>query len=292
MQIAKAGLANDRDSIRASSHTATWIESRIMRWQQPAKTGFALYRRRLRGTLMDAVVATIPVQGLILAFVPSIIVIGIIFRWTAGTQTALYATLRMLVQLLLIGYVLTYIFETDRPEIIIAVLLFMLVVASWIAIRPLQDKRPQSYFNALAAISVGGILTLALVSQAVLSVQPWFSPRYLVPLAGMIFAGSMNAVSLAAERLQSESGRGMPYLESRRIALQAALIPITNSLFAVGLVSLPGMMTGQILSGVSPLVAAKYQIVVMTMLFGASGISAALYLVLANRSSPASDKTP
>ena len=239
---------------------------------------------------MDAMVATIPVQGLILAFVPSIIVIGIIYRWAAGTQTALYATLRMLVQLLLIGYVLAYIFETDQPEIIIAVLFFMLVVASWIAIRPLRDKQPQSYFNALAAISVGGILTLALVSQAVLSVQPWFSPRYLVPLAGMIFAGSMNAVSLAAERLQSESGRGTPYLESRRIALQAALIPITNSLFAVGLVSLPGMMTGQILSGVSPLVAAKYQIVVMTMLFGASGISAALYLVLANRSSPSSDK--
>jgi putative ABC transport system permease protein len=241
---------------------------------------------------MDAVVATIPVQGLILSFVPSIIVIGIIYRWAAGAQTALYATLRMLVQLLLIGYVLTYIFETDRPEVIVAVLVFMLVVASWIAIRPLQNKQPQSYFNALAAISVGGILTLALVSQAVLSVQPWFSPRYLVPLAGMIFAGSMNAVSLAAERLQSESGRGTPYVESRRIALQAALIPITNSLFAVGLVSLPGMMTGQILSGVSPLVAAKYQIVVMTMLFGASGISAAMYLVLANRSSPTSDTTP
>ena len=70
------------------------------------------------------------------------------------------------------------------------------------------------------------------------------------------------------------------------------MIPVTNALLAVGLVSLPGMMTGQILSGVSPLVAAKYQIVVMTMLFGASGISAAMYLVLANRSSPASDKTP
>ena len=93
----------------------------------------------------------------------------------------------------------------------------------------------------------------------------------------------MNAVSLAAERLQSEFDRGSPYEDARRTALQAALIPIINSLFAVGLVSLPGMMTGQILSGISPLVAAKYQIVVMTMLFGASGISAALYLMLANR---------
>jgi len=234
---------------------------------------------------MNAEVAVIPVQGLILAFIPTAIVIGIIYRWAAGAPTAMYATLRMLIQLLLIGYVLVYVFEADQPEIIVAVLLVMLVAASWIAIRPLQVKNPRSYLNALFAISVGGILTLALVSQAVLGVQPWFSPRYLVPLAGMIFAGSMNSVSLAAERLQAESDNGTSYVQARRIALQAALIPIINSLFAVGLVSLPGMMTGQILSGVSPLVAAKYQIVVMAMLFGASGISAALYLVLANRSS-------
>jgi len=233
---------------------------------------------------MDAAVTAIPTVGLAIAFIPSAIVIGIMYVWSAGAQTTLYATVRMLVQLLLIGYVLVYIFETDHAAIIIGVLTFMLVVASWIAIRPVRNKQPHSYFYALAAISVGGILTLALVSQAVISIQPWFSPRYLVPLAGMIFAGSMNAVSLAAERQLSEIERGTSYVEARRIALRAALIPITNSLFAVGLVALPGMMTGQILSGVSPLVAAKYQIVVMTMLFGASGISAALYLVLSKRS--------
>lgn len=233
---------------------------------------------------MDSVVTIIPAQGLVLAFVPALIVIGIIYRWGAGAQTALYATARMLVQLLLIGYVLAFIFDADQPMIIIGVLLFMLVVASWIAIRPLRGKQPRAYVNALAAISVGGLFTLALVSQAVLSVEPWFAPRYIVPLAGMIFAGAMNTVSLAAERMQSETDRGAAYKEARRIALQTSMIPITNSLFAVGLVSLPGMMTGQILSGVSPLVAAKYQIVVMTMLFGASGISAAMYLVMANRS--------
>jgi len=233
---------------------------------------------------MDASVTAIPVEGLAIAFIPAAIVIGIMFFWSAGAQTTLYATLRMLVQLLLIGYVLVYIFEADHFAIIVSVLVFMLVVASWIAIRPVRNKHPHAYFYALAAIAVGGILTLALVSQAVIGIQPWFSPRYLVPLAGMIFAGSMNAVSLAAERFQSEIEREMSYLEARRIALRAALIPITNSLFAVGLVALPGMMTGQILSGISPLIAAKYQIVVMTMLFGASGISAALYLVLAGRS--------
>ena len=226
---------------------------------------------------------TITLQGLVLAFLPAAVVIGIMFRWAAGAQTAIYATLRMLIQLLLIGYVLVYIFETDHLGITITVLVVMLAAASWIALRPLGKKQPRVYLNALGAISVGGLATLALVSQAVIDVQPWFSPRYVVPLAGMIFAGAMNTVSLAAERLQAETDKGTPYLEARRTAFQTSLIPIINSLFAVGVVSLPGMMTGQILSGVAPPVAAKYQIVVMTMLFGASGISAALYLVLATR---------
>lgn len=232
---------------------------------------------------MNTAVQAITWQGLVLAFLPTLIVIGILFRWTAGVGTAVYATIRMLLQLLVIGYVLVYIFSTERPSFIIAVLIVMLVAASWIAIRPVQNKRPRVYFNALVAISVGGLLTLGLVSQFVIGVEPWFSPRYVVPLAGMIFAGAMNTVSLAAERMQAEVDREVSYLEARRIALQASLIPMINSLFAVGLVSLPGMMTGQILSGVSPMVAAKYQIVVMSMLFGVSGISAALYLTLQHR---------
>ena len=200
-------------------------------------------------------------------------------RWTAGAGTALYATVRMLVQLLLIGFVLVYIFDADRPAIVIGVLAVMLIAASWIAIRPVP-KQTGLYRNAFIAIAVAGVLVLALVSQVVIGVEPWFSPRYLIPLAGMIFAGAMNTVSLAAERLFAETGRGVSYRESRRVALQASMIPMINSLFAVGLVSLPGMMTGQILSGVSPFVAAKYQIVVMSMLFGVSGISAAVFLSL------------
>jgi putative ABC transport system permease protein len=236
------------------------------------------------GTTVNTGVTAISLQGLALAFLPVAIVFGIMFRWSAGAKTALYATLRMLLQLLLIGYVLAYIFAADRPAIIIAVLAVMLTAASWIAIRPLQNKQTHLYRNALVAISVAGVPILVLVSQVVIGIEPWFSPRYVVPLAGMIFAGAMNTVSLAAERLQSECDRGTPYIEARRAALQASLIPIINSLFAVGLVSLPGMMTGQILSGISPLIAAKYQIVVMTMLFGVSGISAALYLTLAGQS--------
>jgi putative ABC transport system permease protein len=105
----------------------------------------------------------------------------------------------------------------------------------------------------------------------------------MIPLGGMIFATSMNAVSLSAERLGAELTRGASYDDARRIAIRAALIPQINTLFAVGIVSLPGMMTGQILSGVTPLIAVRYQIMVMCMLFGASGLSAACFLVLQRR---------
>ena len=72
---------------------------------------------------------------------------------------------------------------------------------------------------------------------------------------------------------------GVPYIEARGIALRTSLIPVTNSFFAVGLVSIPGMMTGQILSGIDPLEAVRYQIMVMCMVFGATGISSTCYLI-------------
>lgn len=229
---------------------------------------------------MNSAVQMITWQGLVLAFVPALVVIVIMWRWSAGVGTGIYATVRMLMQLLLIGYVLVYIFDTGKPGVVLAVLGFMLVVSSWIAIRPLENKSRRLYRNAFISVTISGVITLALVSQAVIGIDPWFSPRYLIPLAGMIFAGAMTTISLAGERAYAEASRGVSYAETRRIAMQAALIPMVNSLFAVGLVSLPGMMTGQILSGVSPLVAAKYQIVVMSMLFGVTGMSAAMFLHL------------
>jgi putative ABC transport system permease protein len=144
----------------------------------------------------------------------------------------------------------------------------------------LSIPRQTLYLKSLLAIFLGGGTTLALMSQAVLGLTPWYLPSYLIPLGGMIFANSMNSISLAGERLTAELNRDIPYNKARSIALQASLIPITNSLLAVGLVSLPGMMTGQILSGISPLIAARYQIMVMCMTFGSAGLSAAIFLVL------------
>ena len=232
---------------------------------------------------MTTSVSVISNLSLALAFLPALIVIAIMYYWRAGGGTAIYATLRMLVQLLLIGYVLVYIFDADHWGVIVAVLIVMLFAASWIAVRTVASPSSRTYLNAFIAVSVSGVPILALVTQAVIGVEPWFMPRYVVPLAGMIFSGAMTAISIAAERLAAELNTGRSWEQARRIAFNTAMIPIINSLFAVGLVSLPGMMTGQVLSGVSPLIAAKYQIIVMTMLFGATGIAAAIYLGLEHR---------
>jgi putative ABC transport system permease protein len=186
----------------------------------------------------------------------------------------------MVVQLILVGYVLNFIFDAHQPFIVIGVLCVMLVAAGLIALRPVHHRRKNLYLKALLSITAGGVSTLVIVTQGVLELTPWFEPRYIIPLSGMIFANSMNAVSLGAERLEVEIERENDFSKARLSALRAALIPVTNSLFAVGLVSLPGMMTGQILSGISPLIAARYQIMVMCMIFGSAGISAALYIML------------
>ena len=202
----------------------------------------------------------------------------IIWKWGLGYKNSLYAIVRMLIQLLLIGYFLAYIFEADSSLIVIAVLIIMLFTSSWIGLRTMKIPRKALYLKSFLSISLSGLLILILITQGVLNLQPWYLPSYMIPLAGMIFANAMNSVSLAGERIESEISRNVPYNEARNIALRASLIPITNSLFAVGLVSIPGMMTGQILSGVSPLIAARYQIMVMCMVFGAAGISSAFFL--------------
>lgn len=215
--------------------------------------------------------------------IPVAIVIVIYMHWTQDKTTLFYALFRMLIQLILIGYVLIYIFNSDSSYLVILILSVMLVASSVIALRPLQKKDRNLYLYAFISIFGGGIFTLLMVVFGVLDLHPWYEPRFLIPLAGMIFANSMNAVSISAERFENESERGYSYEEARATSYKAALIPIINSLFAVGLVSLPGMMTGQILSGVDPLIAVRYQIMVMLMILGSAGISVAIYLVLMNR---------
>ena len=232
---------------------------------------------------MDNTVIQLSLPQLALAFVPVVITVIILVKWSMSAGNVLYALGRMLVQLLLIGYVLAWIFGATSGWLILLVLVIMVVASSWIALRTVPEHRWSLLSASLAAIAIGGGFTLLIISEAVLQLQPWYMPRYLVPLAGMVFANAMTAVSLAAERLYAELDYNNNWQAARDTAFQTAMIPVINSLFAVGLVSLPGMMTGQILSGVSPLIAARYQIMVMCMIFASAGMSTAIFLSLSQR---------
>jgi putative ABC transport system permease protein len=151
-------------------------------------------------------------------------------------------------------------------------------MSSYIALRPLQQKGIRAFSIIFISLGISGIGVLLLVTQIILELPRWFEPQYIIPLSGMVFANSMNTISLVGERFTAEINRGESYIEARKIAMGAAMIPQINALLAVGLVALPGMMTGQILSGIDPLTAARYQIMVMCMIFSTAGLSAAIYL--------------
>lgn len=185
----------------------------------------------------------------------------------------------MIIQLITIGYLLVFIFKSDDLKVGIFIVLFMIVVASWITLRNTNDKTFKHYFQILLAVSASGLINLFLIVGFVLELEKLYEPRYVIPLAGMVFANTMNALSLAVERFEKEIER-TNFIEARQIAFNACMIPQINSLLAVGLVALPGMMTGQILSGVDPLIAVRYQIMIMAMTLSSAGISAVVYFLL------------
>lgn len=228
-------------------------------------------------------ISTISVPQLALSFIPVAIVVVLMWRWGQGYGRSLQAIARMLIQLTLIGYVLVYIFQTDSGLVISGVLTVMLVAASWIALNTVDIPKAPLFTASLVSVLIGGGSTLALITQGVLQLDPWYLPSYIIPLAGMIFAASMTNISLALERLYAELQNGIPFEQARDIAFRTSMIPVINSFFAVGLISLPGMMTGQILSGVSPLIAVRYQIMVMCMIFGAAGLSTVCFLVMVRK---------
>lgn len=228
---------------------------------------------------MTSSISTIPLASLLYLLVPVALVIWVQYKWSLNYKEGIYSVGRMLGQLLLIGYFLGFIFNAQSAWMIIFVLTVMVLASSWIALRTVQVQRNKLLQYVVISLLIGGGSVLLLVTQGVLKIDPWFSAKVMIPMAGMIFSNAMNSISLAAERFDEEFHRGESYLSARNIAFKTALIPMINSLFAVGLVSLPGMMTGQILSGVDPLIAARYQVVVMAMIFASGGLSSALYLI-------------
>lgn len=225
-------------------------------------------------------IQTIPLTNLAITLIPVLAVLVILIKWKLNTVMAVYAINRMLVQLLVIGFFLNAIFASDSAQITLIILAVMILFASWIALSTVKQKRRYWFGKVLLSLLIASGFTLLVIIVGVLELSPWYQPKFTIPLGGMILANSMNSISLAAERFYSEMNNNNAYIDARNTAFNAALIPTINTLFAVGLVALPGMMTGQILSGVSPFIAVRYQIMVMCMLFASSGLSAACFLSL------------
>ncbi|WP_068990153.1 ABC transporter permease [Kangiella sediminilitoris] len=215
---------------------------------------------------------------LIITCVPVILVGLIFYSWKANSLELVVATLRMIGQLIAIGFVLVYLFKETATWLGLTVMAVMLTAAGWIAMRPLSDKSIFHIGHLALALLVGCGFMLAIVIFLVLDLSPWYQPRYVIPLAGMLLANTMNSLSLSGERFETEVKAEHSFEHARNKAFHTAMIPQINGLLAVGLVALPGMMTGQILSGVSPLIAVRYQIVIMVAILCSSAFSTAWYL--------------
>jgi len=231
--------------------------------------------------MSEKTLAIIELPQLALAFIPVVIVLFIQFTWSLPQKRTLQALVRMLVQLLLVGFFLSYIFESNSAWLVLVILIIMVLFSSWIALNNIDAAKGKLFQRAVLAILLSGFSTLFIITQGVLELSPWYQAQTLIPLAGMVFASSMNSISLSGERFYSELANKVNYEQARNTAFQASMIPNVNALLAVGVVSLPGMMTGQILSGISPFIAARYQIMVMCMIFASAGISSAYFLYLA-----------
>ncbi|NEP54990.1 MAG: iron export ABC transporter permease subunit FetB [Moorea sp. SIO3C2] len=197
----------------------------------------------------------------------------------AGTLAI--ATLRTVVQLFAVGILLSIIFTLRSPGLILLVLLIMLTVAALTARNRIGQDIPRLVLWLWGAMLTSTALTLAYALTVVVRPEQWYEPRYLIPLTGMVLGAVLNTASLTGERFLSALRNHRTEIEThlslgatpsqaiasyRQEAIKAGLIPIINSMMVVGLVTLPGMITGQILGGADPLNAALYQMLIMFML--------------------------
>ena len=231
---------------------------------------------------------TLSLVDLSIAFIPVVVVLYLMWRSEFNIKKPMFALARMLLQLLVIGYFLLYIFNQGNAAVIVALLFFMMLVASWIALNVVAQRTWPLYLITLIALLFGGGSVLLVITQGVMKISPWYQAKMMIPLAGMIFSSSMTGISIALERFESEylalvEATSLSKKTITQKAFHAAMIPIINTMFAVGVVALPGMMTGQILSGVEPYIAARYQIMVMCMIFSATGLTVYVFLMLYTR---------
>jgi putative ABC transport system permease protein len=200
-----------------------------------------------------------------------------VLRLGLGRQL-LIASARMVTQLLLVGFVLEWLFSQSNAPLIVSLGLVMAAIAGVSATNRTRRRFVGVYLDSLVSVMASSALVTGLAIGVIIRPEPWYAPRYVIPLLGMVLGNSLNGVSLGLDRLMEGLIARREQVETRlalgatrwlacqevvREAVRVAMIPTINSMMVMGLVSLPGMMTGQILAGAAPAAAVRYQIVIV-----------------------------
>lgn len=236
-----------------------------------------------------------------IALASSLIIIVILLSWRLRlqlTKTLLMAAVRTVVQLSFIGLILAWTFAREQWYEVLVILTIMTLIAGSAAKNRVKRHYKGLFTDTLLAVSASGILVTAIAIVMILQVQPWYTPQFVIPILGLILGNSLTAISLTSNQLinafHEQQGRieMMLSLSARpfeavhdpiRSAIINGMTPTLNSMLVVGIVSLPGMMTGQILAGADPTQAVRYQIVTMFLICVSSMLGCTISALLIYR---------
>lgn len=213
----------------------------------------------------------------------------------------LWAALRMVVQLLLVGLVLRLVFGAASAAATLAIVVLMILAAAReVAARPRQRLQGGGNYRIGAlVVTLASVATVVLALSTAIRPEPWYDPRYAIPLMGIVLGSVLNSASLGLDSFFGEVVARRAAIEAQlalgatsrealaepiRSAIRLGMIPIVNQMSAAGIITLPGVMTGQLLAGMDPIESAKYQILLLFLLTGAGGLAAAGTVYLAARS--------
>lgn len=228
-----------------------------------------------------------------LALAATLVVLNALMSMRLGLKlerALLVAGVRLVVQMLLVGLALKFVFALSSPWLVAATFLAMLAAAAY-EIGSRQERRFTGAwrYGLGAATTMLATLFVSSFAMAALRPDPWYAPQVTIPLLGIVLGNVMNGVSISLNAFNTGLARERTAIEARlalgatrfealkpmqRSALRSGLIPIINQMSAAGIITLPGMMTGQILAGMPPLEAARYQILILFLLAGGAGLGA------------------
>jgi putative ABC transport system permease protein len=211
-------------------------------------------------------------------------------------RSLLWASMRTVVQLLLVGLVLEWVFRLDRWYVVLSLATLMTLIAGVTAASRNERRYPGMWLNTVISIWASAWLVTAFALFVVLQgIEKWYQPQYAIPLLGMVLGNTLNGVSVGLstfteslvtrrEQVETQLALGATRWEAAREpaqhAVRTGMIPIINSMLVVGVVSLPGMMTGQLISGMDPIEAVKYQIVIMFLIASATALGTVVIVML------------